>query len=94
MLNKGRLKKHSFKICVGRFHGKLLFSNLHLLLNKTQYSSDITSNLDRTSDSIEKIIGYILTNPKIRKIQIFGQSHSAEKFEKGTLWGFQTSILL
>ena len=39
-----RLKKRRFEICVGRFHEKL-YSNLRLLLTKTQYSSDITSKV-------------------------------------------------
>ena len=35
-----RLKKRRFEIYVGRLHEKLLFSDLRLLLTKTQYSSD------------------------------------------------------
>ena len=37
-----RLKKRFFFKCVGHFHEKLPFSNLSLLLTKTQCSSDIT----------------------------------------------------
>ena len=38
-------KSAVFKICVGRFHEKLLFSSLRLLFRKTPYSSDITSKI-------------------------------------------------
>ena len=40
-----RLEKGSFKICVGRFHEKLLFSILRLLFSKTRYTTDITSKI-------------------------------------------------
>ena len=38
-----RLKKRRFEICEGRFHERLLFSDLRLLLTKTQCISGITS---------------------------------------------------
>ena len=37
-----KAQKAQFLKCVGRFHEKLLFSNL---LTKTQYSSDITAKV-------------------------------------------------
>ena len=39
------LKKRSFQNTRKMFHEKILFSNLRLLLSKTQYSSDITSKI-------------------------------------------------
>ena len=59
---KAPIMKIRTEICVGRFHEKLLFSDLRLLLTKTQYRSDITLKVrlyrltsDTTRGNVNKI---------------------------------------
>ena len=77
-----RLKKRKFEIYVRRFHEKLLFSDLRLLLTKTQYSSDIALNSGYYDGDLNKIEGMRPFEDKT----VFEKSLTAtRKVERGTL---------
>ena len=77
------LKNRNFEICVGRFHEKLLFSDLRLLFTKTQYSSDITSKvrINRLTPDITRTREASMESKRdpLKTTKILKKYHSAEK---------------